>query len=297
MGSHCQLQLHACRDADEVARAAMGDVERLERKYSRFLDDSVTTRINASAGDHDGVEVDPETAALLDYAEMGHRLSDGLFDITSGVLRQVWDFRSNRVPAREEVEALLPLVGWERVSWTRPRIVLPLAGMQIDLGGYVKEYAADRVAELCRSLGAQHGFVDLGGDIRVIGPQPDGKPWRVGIRHPRAPEIAIAWIALESGGIASSGDYERFMLVNGVRYCHILDPTTGWPVDGLASVSVVAPQCVVAGTTSTIAMLRGESRGRAWLREMGLPHLCVDSSGNVNGSIAMETAHVCASAF
>jgi thiamine biosynthesis lipoprotein len=109
----------------------------------------------------------------------------------------------------------------------------------------------------------------------------------VGIRHPRKPQIAIAWVGLSSGGIASSGDYERFMIVDGVRYCHVLDPTSGWPVSGLASVSVVAAQCVVAGTTSTIAMLKGVTGGLAWLREMGLPHLCVDSGCAVSGDIAV----------
>jgi thiamine biosynthesis lipoprotein len=290
MGSPCQIQLQAGRDCDAIARAAQEDVERLERKYSRFRDDSVVARINASAGDADGLEVDAETAALLDYAETGHRLSDGLFDVTSGVLRRAWDFRSQALPTRRQVEALLPLVGWRHVTWQRPRLALPRAGMQIDLGGYVKEYAADRVAELCRGMGARHGFVDLGGDIAVIGPQPDGSAWRVGIRHPRAPEIALAWVELKSGAVATSGDYERFMIVDGNRYCHILDPTTGWPVTGLAGVSVIAAHCVVAGTTSTIAMLKGEHAGRDWLREIGLPHLCVDARGRTSGSIAPESA-------
>jgi len=289
MGSRCQIQLHAGRDADAIVRAARDDIERLEHKYSRFRSDSVVSHINASAGDAEGIEVDAETAALLDYADIGHRLSDGLFDVTSGVLRRAWDFRSNRLPTPQQIEALLPLVGWRKVVWERPRIALPRRGMQIDLGGYVKEYAADRVVQLCRGMGARHGFVDLGGDIAVIGPQPEGSPWRVGIRHPRAPQAAIAWVGLSSGAIASSGDYERFMLVDGVRYGHILDPTQGWPVSGLAGVSVIAPQCVVAGTTSTIAMLKGEHAGRAWLAEVGLPHLSVDARGRVSGTIAPET--------
>jgi thiamine biosynthesis lipoprotein len=131
--------------------------------------------------------------------------------------------------------------------------------------------------------------VDLGGDIAVIGPQSDGSPWRIGIRSPRAPEVAVAWVGLSSGGIATSGDYERYMVVDGVRYCHILDPSDGWPVKGLSGVSVIAPQCVVAGTTSTIAMLKGQRGGRAWLRDVGLPHLCVDADGGISGNIATET--------
>jgi thiamine biosynthesis lipoprotein len=261
-------------------------VHRLEEKYSRFLPESVTSRINASAGDPRGVEVDAETSALLDYADMGHRQSGGLFDVTSGVLRRVWDWKSGHLPSQQDVDHVLGLVGWEKVEWQRPRVCLPVQGMQIDLGGYVKEYAADRVAQLCRELGVRHGLVDLGGDLAVIGPQPDGSPWRVGIRHPRQPRSAIAMVELECGAIATSGDYERFMVVDDVRYCHILDPRTGWPVRGLAGVSVIAEHCVVAGTATTIAMLEGREGGRAWLEDLGLPYLCIDDALRVHGSLA-----------
>jgi thiamine biosynthesis lipoprotein len=157
--------------------------------------------------------------------------------------------------------------------------------MQLDFGGYVKEYAADRVAALCRELGLCHGLVDLGGDLAVVGPHPDGSAWRVGIRHPRAAAGAIASLALASGGIATSGDYERCLLVDGRRYSHLLNPKTGWPVRGLASVTVAANHCLIAGTASTVAMLKGR-RGAAWLDRLGLPSLRVDARGNLSGSLA-----------
>ncbi len=286
MGSLCELHLYAEPSRGEGAiEFAVGEVERLERKYSRYRDDSLASRINASAGDTGGVEVDPETSGLLDYADSCHRASGGLFDVTSGVLRRAWNLKSDRLPSREEVDAALALVGWQRVRWESPKLVLPRAGMEIDFGGYVKEYAADRVAELCRRRGVRHGLVDLGGDLAVVGPHPDGTPWRVGVRNPRAPTRALAAVDLRFGGIASSGDYERAMLVDGVRYGHILDPRTGWPVRGLAAVSVVAPHCLVAGTASTVAMLKGEAAGRAWLEELGLPHLRVAQNGEVGGSL------------
>jgi thiamine biosynthesis lipoprotein len=285
MGAPCQIQLTGTPGAQRIARAAIDEVERLERKYSRYRDDSVASAINRSAGRPEGVSVDAETAALLDYAAIGHRESGGRFDVTSGVLRRAWDFRSGRLPADEEIAPLRELVGWQRVHWDGERIVLPLFGMEIDFGGYVKEYAADRVAGICRELGARHGLVDLGGDVAIVGPQPDGSPWRVGIRHPRIPGVALAWIPLASGAIATSGDYERFMWVDGRRYGHILDPVTGWPVEGLVSVSVVAPHCVVAGTATTIAMLLPEDEALAWLDGLALPHLCVDRNGACHGSL------------
>jgi thiamine biosynthesis lipoprotein len=288
MGSPCELHLFGASEAalEATARAALAEIARLEAKYSRYREDSLASRINASAGDPDGLELDAETASLLDYAELAWRQSDGLFDVTSGVLRRAWNLRSGRIPEPAEIDALRPLIGWDKLVWQRPRLVLPQAGMQLDFGGFVKEYAADRVSALCRELGLRHGLVDLGGDLAVVGPHPDGSPWRVGIRHPRQPSGAIASVALAGGGIATSGDYERCMVVDGERYAHILDPRTGWPVRGLASVSVAASHCLIAGTASTIAMLKGARQGPAWLARLGLPHLCVDADGDVSGSLA-----------
>jgi len=288
MGSPCELHLYSDSQArlDAVATAAIAEVARLERKYSRYQGDSLATRINARAGDPAGLEVDAETASLLDYAALAWQQSEGLFDISSGVLRRVWSLRSGRVPKPAEIEALRPLMGWDKVRWQRPHLILPRAGMELDFGGYVKEYAADRVAELCRAQGLRHGLVDLGGDLAVVGPHPDGSPWRVGIRDPRNRTGAIASIALLAGGIATSGDYERCMLVDGKRYAHILNPKTGWPVEGLASVSVAASHCLIAGTASTIAMLKGGRGGPSWLDRLGLLNLRVGADGKLSGSLA-----------
>lgn len=288
MGSVCEVRLYAddAQRAQAQADAAQVEVHRLEKIYSRYLDDSVTSRINRSAGDLRGVDVDEETAGLLDYAMTAWEQSEGLFDITSGVLRRVWDFKTGRIPMQAEIDNTLQLVGWDKLRWRRPRLVLPYTGMELDFGGYVKEYAADRAAQTCRDAGARHGFVDLGGDIALIGPHPDGAPWEVGVRNPRNPEVAIAQIALSSGGIASSGDYERFFERDGKRYCHILNPLTGWPVNGLAGVSVVAEQCLIAGTATTIAMLKGSGGGPEWLEDLGLRHLHIDTQGRIGGNLA-----------
>jgi thiamine biosynthesis lipoprotein len=284
MGSPCELRLYGER-AERAARAAHDQVSRLEAKFSRYREDSLASRINASAGDLAGVEVDSETARLLDYAATAWRESGGRFDVTSGILRRAWNFKSGRVPGRAEVSALLPLVGWDKLAWRAPRLVLPLRGMEIDFGGYVKEYAADLAAAKCRELGVRHGLIDLGGDLAAIGPHPDGRPWRIGVRDPRAPERALLQLALTRGGVATSGDYERCMVVDGVRYGHILDPRSGWPVRGLASVTVTADACLVAGTLTTSAMLRGENGG-AWLDALGAASVWIDDAGRVGGRLA-----------
>lgn len=267
-------------EAARLARKIIAEVKRIEAKYSRYLENSVTSTINRAAG-LAPVRVDAETAALLDYADVCHRQSGGLFDITSGVLRRCWDFRRAIVPSRESIAQLLPLIGWERVHWRDRQVGLSVAGMELDFGGLGKEYAADRAAAVALQLGAAHGFVNLGGDVRVMGPHPDGAPWIIGIAHPRRPADVVAKVALKGGALATSGDYERYFERDGRRYCHILNPRTGYPVSGLQSASVAAPLCLVAGSLSTIAMLK-EAEGCAFLDAQSFPSLRVDAEGKLS---------------
>jgi thiamine biosynthesis lipoprotein len=268
--------------ARQAAAAAIADVLRIEAKYSRYRDDSVTSRINRAAGG-EPVPIDDETAALLRYAEQCHAQSGGLFDITSGVLRRVWDFRRDPpvLPGRDEIAAAVALVAWREVEWTSASIRLPRPGMEIDFGGIGKEYAADRVATICLEHGLRHGLVNLGGDIRAIGPQADGTPWRVGIRHPRVEGAAVAGFDLATGALATSGDYERYFEIGGRRYCHILNPLTGRPVGTWQSISVVSPLCVVAGSCATIAMLLEEA-GPDFLVAQGVQGLGVGADGSLH---------------
>lgn len=287
MGSPCELQLVAA-DADQARRAAdaaMADVARLEARYSRYRDDSLLADINRVAARGGTIEVDAETAGLLDYAATCHAQSDGLFDITAGLLRHAWRFDQGRLPTHDELAPLLARIGWHRLQWQSPTLRFPTPGLELDLGGVVKEYAADRAATLCAEQGIHGGLVNLGGDIRVIGPRDDGSPWRIGIRHPRRSDGLLDSVALTRGALATSGDYERCLVIDGVRYGHVLNPRSGWPVRHLASVSVVADFCVVAGSAATIAMLK-EGDGPAWLASLGLPHLWVDVDGEIGGSLA-----------
>jgi thiamine biosynthesis lipoprotein len=281
MASRCEVRLHApdVVAAGAWAEAAIAEVRRIEAKYSRYRDDSVTTAINRAAG-QEAVVVDDETAHLLDFGAALHAQSGGRFDLTSGVLRRVWDFKARRVPAQRDLDALLPLIGWPQVEWSARSIRLPRAGMEIDFGGIGKEYAADRAGAVLLERGAGHGFVNLGGDIRVIGPAPDGTPWRIAVQHPRGRggEV-LAHLDVATGALATSGDYERYFIADGRRYCHLLDPRTGWPVAAWQSVSVVAPLAVAAGACATIVMLSEVTPGLAFLRDQGVRYLAVDAAG------------------
>jgi thiamine biosynthesis lipoprotein len=286
LGTECALHLYAgsADIAEAAAEAAMGEVYRIECRYSRYRADSELSAINRAAASGSAVDVDEETAALLDYAFAAYHISGGLFDITSGILRRAWDFNGGRPPEEAHVAALLPDIGMDKLQWASPRLRFRKPGLELDFGGIGKEYAADRVAAVCQAHGVRAGLVDLGGDILALGPREDGMPWRVGIRNPRSPGEAVSVVELSAGALATSGDYERFIDVDGKRYCHILNPRTGWPVDGLSSVSVQAEQCLFAGSLATIAMLMGES-GKTWLAGLGIRHCWVDSAGRLGGTL------------
>jgi thiamine biosynthesis lipoprotein len=281
MASRCEVRLYApdARLARQWGDAAIAEVRRIETKYSRYRDDSVTTAINRSAG-LESIAVDAETAGLLDFGAALHEQSGGGFDLTSGVLRRVWDFKAQRLPTQQQIDEVLPLIGWSQVQWSDGHVRLPQVGMEIDFGGIGKEYAADRAGALLIDQGAGHGLVNLGGDVRVIGPAPDGTPWRVAVQDPRGrPGATLARLDILSGALATSGDYERYFIIDGRRYCHVMDPRTGWPVSAWQSVSVVAPLAIAAGACATLTMLQSVDDGLAFLAAQGVRYLAIDAGG------------------
>ncbi|WP_096084856.1 FAD:protein FMN transferase [Agaribacterium haliotis] len=290
MGCPCEFNFFAnSASAAESHREVLhAEVLRLEHKYSRYRDDSVLSQINAAAGSGRPVAIDNETAALLSYAEQLYQQSNGLFDPTSGVLRRCWDFKSQKLPSKKQLKQILPFVSWPSVQFDAESVYLPRRGMQLDFGGWVKEFACDVVANIALQRGIQHGYINLGGDIRVLGPMLDGGGWRIGVQHPRIADAAIAFVELQFGAIATSGDYERFMMVSGKRYCHLLNPKTGMSIQpAFASVSILADSCLIAGSFSTLAMLNSE-KNSAWLHDAGLPWLAVDQQLCVSGSIQFQ---------
>jgi len=287
MGSPCEIILYSNnqRDAKNVADLVISDVLGIEQRYSRYKQDSVLSAINRAAEKGGRIDVSEETAALLNYADTCYKQSDGLFDISSGVLRGLWDFKSKKIPAQSAIKQMLKRVGWHKIELTASSITFTVANMELDFGGIGKEYAVDRAAAICWEQGIRGGLVNLGGDIKVIGPHPSGAPWMVGISHPRKAGELLMRLPIYSGAVASSGDYERCIEINGRRYGHVLNPKTGWPVQGLAAVTVVAEQCVVAGSACTISMLK-DKEGKKWIKNMGLEYLWVDKKGRVGGSLS-----------
>ena len=280
MGSNCDIQLFSDSriTAKQLAQALIDEIERLEAKYSRFRSDSLISFINTQSNHNLAIELDTETIALLDHALSCFKQSDELFDITAGCLSRLWDFKAATMPPPAAIADALNHVGLQKLSWENSTLKMP-AGMELDFGGIVKEYAADCAATLARSRGCQAGLVNLGGDVAVIGPHPQTTVWPIGIVNPNDNDVVMAKLDLQFGGLASSGDYARYFVHAGNRYSHILNPKTGWPCRCLRAVSVAASLCTVAGSMATIAMLKDEQDAISWLEDSGVAFVYMTQAG------------------
>jgi len=273
MASPCECLIASNNEklARGLAELALAEAKRIEIKFSRYRSDNIVYKINHVS--QSGIDIDNETADLLDFAAQCYELSDGLFDISSGVLREVWQFDGgNQIPSKEEIKIVLQRVGWNKIQWQRPHLAMR-DGMEIDLGGIGKEYAVDQVAKLIKNHSPETNvLVNFGGDLVATGPRLNGKAWTVGVDDPsRTGEKTIGGVELTKGAFATSGDARRFLLKDNIRYSHILNPKTGWPVEQAPrSVSVMATTCIEAGMLATFALLQGKN-ARAFLEEQEIP--------------------------
>lgn len=279
MASPCEV--HVEHSSSEIAsgliKLAMREALRIEQALSRYRDDNIVWVINNSGGR--AIPVDAEMARMLDFAQTCFDMSEGLFDITSGVLRKLWNFDGSEcIPDSVDVEALLPHVGWGKVRWNNPEFELP-DGMQIDLGGIGKEYAVDRCAALINAAARNVPcLVNFGGDLHATQPPMSQSGWRVGIEAVNEAadknDVAKQSLQLQRGALTTSGDAQRYLLKDGIRYGHVLNPTTGWPVHGApASVTVAGDSCLQAGILATLAILKGAD-AEQFLNEQGVTYWC-----------------------
>lgn len=272
-------------DADNLLAHAIEELAAFEKKYSRFDPKSLISRINARAGNPEPLILDDEAQGLFQFCDALWHETNGLFDISSGGLARLWDFKTGRVPTEDEIQAALSAVGWANVDFTGNIIALPTPNMALDLGGVGKEYAVDLIARTFLDAGVEHALIDLSGDIRVLGTQGDGTPWRIGLRTSRRADTEMT-LTLRNTAVASSGNYERSITIEDKTYSHFLSPETGRPVEGPTAVTVIAEQCLIAGAISTVACLKPLPDAKEWLAASGLPWLMCDISGNMEGPIA-----------
>lgn len=265
--------------AERAANAVFVELERIDRLMSEWKPESPVSAINYAAG-KGMVEVPAELRALLERSILQSEKSSGAFDVTWRGMGRIWRFDDKfRMPSKEEVEKTRAMVNYRDLQIEGNRVGLKRAGMSIGLGGIAKGYAVDRAGAVLRNAGFLDYLVDGGGDILVSGTK-GGRPWRLGVQDPRAPHGKLmGTVSLTRGVLVTSGDYERFRMVNGVRYHHIIDPGTGWPATASRSVTVIADTAEQAVVLAKVIFIRGAQQGLGLAREEGAEALILDAAG------------------
>jgi thiamine biosynthesis lipoprotein len=267
MGTLLEVEVRAAdsASAEQAVAAARAAVFRVDTLMSVYKPESEVSVVNRRAGSDSLTVLDPQTAEVLEAALRFAELSGGALDVTVGPLVDTWGFyrESGSTPQEAALDSVHRLVGYGKVRWnaTDRTVRLPLRGMRLDFGAIAKGYAVDRAVAALRESGVAGGRVDLGGNLRWFGASPSGGGGSVALRDPRNPEDAFALVHIDSGSVATSGDYERFFEVDGRRYSHILDPRTGFPTHGTAAVSVLAPTGMEADALSTAFFVLGPEAG------------------------------------
>lgn len=279
-----------CRKAVYLAYREM---ERIEDRFSSFKQESEISGINRAAGVHP-VKVSSETFALIQRAKADAERLDGLVDVSIGPLTELWGISSDSpvtaVPKQEAIDARRKLVGYRNIllDSLNATVFLPVAGSGLDLGGVAKAYAVDRAASLLKREGVNRFIIKAGGDIYVSGRKDDQTDWRVGVQHPREKTRLIARFNLKDSAVSTSGDYERYVIIDGQRYHHIMDPRTGYPATLSRSATVLAPTPEEADALAKYLFVLGYEKGLANGELAAVPFFIVASDGSVHYSQAFS---------
>ncbi len=245
------------KNAQDAVNDCVSYINALEAEISRTKESSDVSALNAADGQ--SVALSDETADVLRRALALAEETDGLFDPTIAPLSDLWQIGTDdaAVPAQEEIDAVLASIDYENITLDGTTASLA-NGAQIDLGGIGKGYAADQVAQMLRDAGIERAHISLGGNVYVIGEKETGTPWTVGITDPDQSEEYIATLKVTDTSVVTSGDYERYFEQDGVRYCHIFDPETGYPAEtDLRSVTVVSEDSTMADAYATALFVMG----------------------------------------
>ncbi|GJL66170.1 MAG: thiamine biosynthesis lipoprotein ApbE [Nitrospirales bacterium] len=279
--------------AQQAVDAGLKEIRRLEELLSTWIPHSELSRVNAAAGQQ-SVKVSIETMNLLEDSLEMDRLTGGSFNIAIGPAVDLWNVsEKGRVPAPQELEAVQSLLDLSQLQLNRQAGTVSLGrpGMQVDVGGIGKGFAADLAAEVMQSVGATAGVVAISGDIKTFGRMPDGRQFLFGIQHPRKEQgQVLATIELENEAVSTAGDYQRYFEEDGVRYHHILDPKTLQPARSTQSVTVIASQGVMADGLDTGIFVMGPQKGMALIERLPeVEGVIVDADGKVTVSSGLKS--------
>jgi thiamine biosynthesis lipoprotein len=284
------VEISAVSDSSDKAETAIdkafSDIEKIDKLVDFFSDRSEITEINRNAGQKP-VTISNETLEILERAIYASEKTGGAFDVTIGTEISLWDFHNKTKPEDKVIKQRLNLVNYKNliINKNASSAYLKKKGMLIDPGGIAKGYAADKAVEVMKKNGVKSGLVSIAGDIKAFGFKPDGRPWKIGIKNPRGNDESdeiMATIELTDMAISTSGDYERYFIIDGKRHHHILNPKTGYPAEGCRSVSIVAKEGAITDPFSTGLFIIGAEKGIKLLEEMGIDGIIVDKDGKIH---------------
>ena len=272
------------KGAEDAVTAAVAKVNELENLLSRTRTNSEVTALYLAAPE--SVPISSDTHRVLALAREWLAKTNGAFDVTIAPVTAAWGFGGSgnyQVPAPEKLGELLDLVDGSSLILTETTAALPVKGMEVDLGGITKGYAASQAEQVLRASGVEHALLDLGRNITVIGTKPDGNPWRVAVQNPSDSSGAVGVLSLQDCSAVTSGGYQRYFEQDGVTYHHIIDPRTGYPADsGLISATVVCADSALADLLSTAVFVLGEEDAlNLWRAEGGFELILVTQDDRV----------------
>jgi len=244
---------------------AVSEIQRIESLLTTFSENSQTNKINENAGIK-AVKVDLEVFELIERAQRISRITDGAFDLSYGSLdKQFWNFDKTmtELPDQESAKEKVRLINFGNIILDKNQntVFLKEKGMRIGFGGIGKGYAADKAANLLKNRGVKSGIVNASGDLITWGSQPNGEPWTISLAHPDLPTKAFSSLNISNLAVATSGNYEKFAIINGKRYSHTINPKTGYPVTGIKSVSIICPIAELADALATPVTIMGVEAG------------------------------------
>ena len=279
-------------DGNYYIDLAIAEVKRVENLISDWIPTTQISQVNQNAGIK-AVKVDKEVYELVERAIKVSQITSGAFDISYASMDKIWKFDGSMkvMPTEEAIKKSVSKIGYKNIILDpkEQTIFLKNVGMKLGLGGIGQGYIADKVKELLFSKGCTSGIVNVSGDINAWGKQPDGKPWTVGIVNPLNKNKIFTTFPLENNAVETSGSYEKYVVFNGIRYSHIIDPRTGYPAQGVVSVSVFAKQTEIADALATGIFVLGVDVGLDLVNQLkGIECIIVDNKGKIHSSKGID---------
>lgn len=279
--------------AQKHINAAVAEIKRIEKLLTTFSSDSQTSLINENAGIAP-VAVDPEVFGLIERSIAISKITQGAFDITYGSIdKSLWNFdrEMTSLPAKEEALRMVHLINYNNIMLDRENtsVFLKEKGMRIGFGGIGKGYAAEMAKALLVKEGVNSGIINASGDLTAWGLQPGGKPWRIGISNPDRPQDIFSYLDISGKAVATSGNYEKYIIIGGKKYSHTIDPKTGLPISGIKSVTVISGNAEFADAMATPIAVMGIKAGLYLIDQIPDLHcIIIDDNNTIYTSKAIN---------